>query len=413
MEEFWPQLGNPRMNNTQKTMFKHRLILALLFAGIFISYSQKKGESKVIIVSNCLNIEREFETVSLSKKSLGINSPDKLEQFGLKEMGSNDFLTTQCVDEDGDGLSDVILFQPKIGANSKKKLELVRTSGLAKESQVWCYSRFVPERTDDYAWENNKVAFRTYGPVAQKMTEDKVKGGTLTSGIDAWLKRVEYPIINKWYEKYTSGTGTYHEDTGEGLDNFHVGDSRGIGGVALKIDSIYYFSKNFISWKTITTGPIRTSFILTYADWDTAGNKITEVKHISLDYGSFLSKFEISVSGTKTLSTGIALHNNDGKTAGNLKEGWIDYWQRLDDSEIGTGIVFPKNTAISFEKYVNSNKDLCNLYATLKVKDNKTIYYAGFGWKKQGAFTTKEAWESYLRVFAQKINNPITVKLKH
>ena len=393
-------------------MRRHRLILTILVASTFVSYSQKVERNKIITVSNCLNVEREFETVSLSRESLAINSTDKLEQYGVREIGTTNFLITQCVDEDGDGISDVLLFQPKIRAHSKKKLELVRTTDGPKASENWCYSRFVPERTDDYAWENNKVAFRTYGPVAQKMKEDGVKGGTLTSGIDAWLKRVEYPILNKWYEKYTNGTGTYHKDTGEGLDNFHVGDSRGIGGVALKVDDVYYFSKNFTTWKTITTGPIRTSFILTYADWDAAGNKISEVKHISLDYGSFLSKFEISVSGTKTLSTGITLHENNGKTEGNLKEGWIDYWQPLDDSELGTGIVFPKNTAISFEKYINSNKELCNLYATLKVKNNKVIYYSGFGWKKQGAFTTKEAWEKYLGEFAQKINNPITVKIK-
>jgi hypothetical protein len=359
-----------------------------------------------------LNIEREFETVSLSKKSLDINSSDQLEQFGIREIGSNEFLITQCVDEDGDVLSDVLLFQPYIAANSKKKLELVRTSDAIKESEIRCYSRFVPERTDDYAWENNKVAFRTYGPRAQKMIEDNIKGGTLSSGIDGWLKRVEYPIINKWYEKTAKGKGTYHQDTGEGLDNFHVGNSRGIGGTAVKMDSIYYISKNFTNWKTITTGPIRTSFILTYADWDAAGNKITETKKISLDYGSFLSKFEISVSGTKTLSAGITLHNNEGKTAGNLNEGWTDYWESLDDSELGTGIVFPKNTAISLEKYLNPNKDLCNQYATLKVKNNKVTYYAGFGWKKQEAFTTKEAWENYLRIFAKKINNPLVVTVK-
>lgn len=393
-------------------MRRHRLLLTILVAGTFVSYSQKAERNKIITVSNCLNIEREFETVSLSKESLAINSPDKLDQYGVREIGTTNFLITQCVDEDGDGISDVLLFQPKIRAYSKKKLELVRTSDVPKASENWCYSRFVPERTDDYAWENNKVAFRTYGPVAQKMKEDGVKGGTLTSGIDAWLKKVEYPILNKWYEKYTNGTGTYHKDTGEGLDNFHVGDSRGIGGIALKVDDIYYFSKNFTTWKTITTGPIRTSFILTYADWDAAGNKISEVKHISLDYGSFLSKFEISVSGSKTLSTGITLHENDGKTEGSLKEGWIDYWQPLDDSELGTGIVFPKKTGISFEKYINSNKELCNLYATLNVKNNKVIYYSGFGWKKQGAFTTKEAWEKYLGEFAQKINHPITVKIK-
>jgi hypothetical protein len=131
-----------------------------------------------------------------------------------------------------------------------------------------------------------------------------------------------------------------------------------------------------------------------------------------LDYGSFLSKFEIEISGTKTLSTGITLHNNDGKTESNLNAGWIDYWQPIDDSELGTGIVFPKNTMISSEKYLNSNKDLCNLYATLKVVNNKVTYYTGFCWKKQGEFTTKKAWENYLTNYALKINNPLTLKIK-
>jgi hypothetical protein len=384
-------------------------IIVLMLSSTLLSYAQK---SKIITISNPLKIDREFETVELSKSALGLKTSDILEKYRVKEVGTTSILISQCVDENGDGISDVLLFQPKIKASASKKYELVISNDKLQETISYCYSRFVPERTDDYAWENNKVAFRTYGPVAQKMTEDKVKGGTLTSGIDAWLKRVEYPILNKWYEKYTNGTGTYHKDTGEGLDNFHVGDSRGIGGIALKIDTTYYYSKNFTTWKTITTGPIRTSFVLTYTDWDAAGNKISEVKHISLDYGSFLSKFEIAISGTNSISTGITLHNNDGKTEGNLKEGWIDYWQPIDDSELGTGIVFPKNTAISFEKYVVSKKDLCNLYVNLKVKDNKVIYYTGFGWKKQGEFTTKEAWEKYLGFYATKINNPLVVEIK-
>ena len=61
---------------------------------------------------------------------------------------------------------------------------------------------------------------------------------------------------------------------------------------------------------------------------------------------------------------------------------------------------------------MNSNKDLCNLYATLKVVNNKVIYYTGFGWKKQGEFLTKEAWENYLTNYAIKINNPLLVKIK-
>ena len=407
MAEYWLQLENLQTN---KSMKLSNFFAALLLSTTLLSFSQM---NKTITISNPLNTEREFETVEISKTALGLKSSDKLEKYRVKELGTSTFLISQCVDENGDGINDVLLFQPKIKALATNKYEIVLiVEDIIKDPIVFCYSRFVPERIDDYAWENNKVAFRTYGPVAQKMAEDKVKGGTLTSGIDAWLKRVEYPVINKWYEKYTNGTGTYHKDTGEGLDNFHVGNSRGIGGIAVKIDTTYYYSKNFISWKTITTGPLRTSFTLTYADWDAAGNKITEVKHISLDYGSFLSKFEIEVSGTNTILTGITLHNNDGKTESNLKAGWIDYWQPIDDSELGTGIVFPKNTMISAEKYMNSNKDLCNLYAALKVVNNKVTYYTGFGWKKQGEFTTKEAWENYLSNYATKINNPLVVKIK-
>jgi len=386
---------------------KHILYLAIL-SGSLTAQSQ----NKIITVTNNLKVDREFETVELTKKALGLKDNVKLEEYYIKEVGNNLLPEIQTVDNNGDGIADVLLFQPKIKASSKKDFEIVAGKNSSAEKVVSCYSRFVPERTDDYAWENNKVAFRTYGPVAQKMVEDKIAGGTLTSGIDAWLKRVDYPIINKWYEKATNGTGTYHKDTGEGLDNFHVGDSRGVGGIAVNRDGKYYFSKNFTSWKTITTGPIRTSFILTYADWDAKGNRITESKLISLDYGNQLSKFEILITGTPTISAGLTLHDKKGTIGTNLKKGWLSYWEPIDDSEIGTGLVVPKNALKSFDNHITDEKDLSNLYGNITVKNNKAIYYAGFGWKKGSPFQTKQEWEKYLSEFAEKINNPLTVKVK-
>lgn len=388
-------------------MKKHLLIITIL-AGNFVAFSQ----NKIITVSNNLPIDREFETIELTKKSLGLDANSKLENYAVKDFATNSFLETQTVDQDGDGNADLLLFQPKIKASSKQDFEVFVGTNPSASKIINCYSRFVPERTDDYAWENNKVAFRTYGPVAQKMVEDKIAGGTLTSGIDAWLKRVDYPIINKWYEKATNGTGTYHKDTGEGLDNFHVGDSRGVGGIAVNVDGKYYFSKNFISWKTITTGPIRTSFILTYADWDAKGNKITESKLISLDYGSQLSRFEINITGTKTIAAGLTLHDKKGIIGTNIKEGWLSYWEPIDDSEIGIGLVAPKNTLLSFDNHLTEEKDLSNLYGNISVKNNKAIYYVGFGWKKGSPFQTKQDWEKYLSSFAEKINNPLVVKVK-
>ena len=387
---------------------KKYLFLTVIVASNFVAHSQ----NKIITVINSLNIEREFETVELTKKSLGLPDSAKLEELAIKEKNSGLFLESQAVDSDGDGTMDILLFQPKVNVSSQKDFEIVPTKNTSATKNSICYSRFVPERTDDYAWENNKVAFRTYGPVAQQMVENKIEGGTLTSGIDAWLKRVDYPIINKWYEKATNGTGTYHKDTGEGLDNFHVGNSRGVGGIAVKVDNKYYFPKNFISWKTITTGPIRTSFILTYADWDAKGNKITESKLISLDYGSYLSRFEISITGTKTIVAGLTLHDKKGTIGTNIKEGWLSHWEPIDDSEIGTGLVAPKNTLTSFDNYLTNDKDLSNLYGNLKVKNNKAIYFVGFGWKKGSPFQTKTEWETYLSSFAKKINNPLVVKVE-
>ncbi|PNW25174.1 DUF4861 family protein, partial [Formosa algae] len=307
--------------------------------------------------------------------------------------------------------SDVLLFQPELSAQSEKQFELfVADANLVQDTTAYCYSRFVPERTDDYTWENNRVGFRTYGPVAQKMIEDSIPGGTLSSGIDAWLKKVDYPIINNWYAKNDKDPGYYHIDHGEGLDNFHVGSSRGVGGSAVKVDTSYYISKNFTDYKTITTGPIRTSFVLHYADWDANGKMISEEKHISLDYGSNFSRLEIHVEGTDVISIGLTLHDNLGTITEKVDEGWISYWEsEYFDSELGTAVVAPKGVMTASDYYVTDLTDRSNLYAQLKVNDNKVVYYAGFAWKESQQYPTKASWEAYLSEFSQKINAPLEV----
>ena len=227
---------------------------------LILSSCGVKNDSLQISVENKLDVKRSFETIAIPLNQIPYNVNDSTKTVAVVNTATNDTLVSQLVDEDGDSNLDMLLFQPEIAAKSTNTYTLTPVAKKTVTDSVdpLAYSRFVPERTDDYAWENDKVAFRTYGPVAQQMVEDSVPGGTLTSGIDAWLKRVDYPIINKWYKKTLSGAGTYHEDTGEGLDNFHVGASRGIGGIAVKKDTIFYYSKNFTNWKTLSNGPIRT-----------------------------------------------------------------------------------------------------------------------------------------------------------
>lgn len=388
---------------------KTNYLLLTIFASLCLSSCAQKKLHKTIRITNNLSTERTFETVELTKDFLKVGS---LNQLGIKVASTGELTITQLVDLDGDGNFDQLLFQPTVEANASKEYQIIEIKSEEQPKSIdYCYSRFVPERTDDYTWENNKVAFRMYGPTAQKMFEDNVKGGTLSSGVDAWLKRVDYPIINKWYEKYVNKTGSYHEDTGEGLDNFHVGTSRGVGGIAVKVDTSYYISKNYTEWKTITTGPIRTSFYLNFADWEIPGGSIKQSQIISLDFGNNFSKFELAIEGTDNISAGLTLHEKDGEVTGDTAKGWVSYWQPHEDSELGTAIIADQNYFNSFEKYDTSKTDLSNAFAHLKVADNKVVYYAGFGWKKAGEFTSKAQWETYLNAVSEKINNPLTVEL--
>lgn len=381
-----------------------KLIYLFLTLTFFISCDKKPATISSIEVKNNLDLDREFETVEVDISTFNL---DENSSFVILDSNTKEEITSQVIDTDLDGKNNIIIFQPKIKANSTKKYTLTSTETKKDSVPVYCYSRFVPERTDDYTWENNRVAFRTYGPVAQQMVEDSVPGGTLSSGIDAWLKRVEYPIINKWYKKNALDIGAYHKDSGEGLDNFHVGSSRGVGGTAVKIDTSFYFSKNFTSYKTITTGPVRTSFVLTYPKWDANGKVISETKYISLDYGQNLSRYEIDVKGTETISAGLTLHKKDGRTSSG--KNWINYWEPFDDSELGQGVVAEDAYFIDSEKYLTSKVDQSNFYANLNVVNGKVIYYAGFGWKKSNQFNTQKEWESYLEDFSKKINTPLEV----
>jgi len=383
--------------------------LLYLVIGFFIISCNQEKKNTIISVKNNLDFERTFEIVEIKKSSLNI---DDLSSLGIKDLKSGELQVTQLVDTDGDGVMDELLFQPKIAPNSKIDFEVITITESEKpKSENLCYSRFVPERTDDYAWENDKVAFRVYGPNAQYRFENGLPEPTLSSGVDAWLKRVKYPIINKWYKKYTDKTGSYHEDTGEGLDNFHVGASRGVGGIAVKTNKEYFLSKNYTKYRTITTGPLRTSFYLEYANWDASGKTIKESKIINLDLGNNFSKFSTQIEGSDEISAGLTLHEKDGEVTGNTNKGWVSYWQPHADSEIGTAIIANKNTFKDFEKYDVETKDLSNAYAHLNVTNNTAIYYAGFTWQKSKQFSSKEDWINYLNMFSDCINNPLEVTI--
>jgi len=263
---------------------------------------------------------------------------------------------------------------------------------LEKIEQTATFCRYVPERLDDFAWENDKIAFRVYGPVMRKNSED--------SGIDCWLKRVEYPVINKWYGQMKKKT--YHKDWGEGHDPYHVGYSAGCGGTGIWLAGKREPLDTYIKHEVIKCTPQCSQFKLTYQR-KIGSDVYGEEKTITIKRGQRLfdahSVFTKNGKIASNLPVCIGLTTHDGKatTFSSQPQGWIACWETMAGSELGTAArVAPKR--IDEIKVVRSDqKDKSHIFILMKTESNGTIdYQAGYGWKKAGEITTRAAWECYL-----------------
>lgn len=354
------------------------------------------------------------EIVSLSigqlKAFLGKN---KAEDLRIKDA-QNNYLTIQWIDNDGDGKNDEVLFQAKVDAKKTNSYKIIADSKTAvPESKLTTYSRLVPERVDDYTWENDKIAFRVYGPKGQAEALAGVKGSTLSSGVDIWFKRTEKSVINEWYKGYLTDPMYYHKDTrGEGYDPYHVGDSRGTGGIGIWKDEKLQVSKNFTSSKTIAEGPLRTIFELTYAPW--SDFDVKETKRISLDLGSNFSKFESIFETEKQVpnyTIGITLHKNEGESKLNDKNGYYLHWEKIDDAFVGEGIVVNPEIVEKSVAFKSETPDQSNLLVVTKPQ-KKLTYYAGFTWQKSGQIQTQKDWENILQKQSKIVANPLIITVK-
>ena len=115
---------------------------------------------------NNLSIERQNETVEILIVDLPEHLSANIEKIGVYDPSENTFVITQLIDLDKDGKMDQLIFQPQMAPSSQKTYHLKEETE-RPEVVEYCYSRIVPTRIDDYTWENDRVAFRTYGPAAQ------------------------------------------------------------------------------------------------------------------------------------------------------------------------------------------------------------------------------------------------------
>jgi hypothetical protein len=377
---------------------------------IFACQSSKNMTETFVITPN----GQAYAVVSLDAEKLkNFLQKNDAQMLQVKNVEEGSLLNHQWVKDANGQLVELL-----VGVDFKQQKEVTIEISAGTESselpEIRTFSRFVPERTDDYTWENDKVAFRTYGPEALRRVKAKEAGGTFSSGIDAWHKKVSYPIIDKWYQKELSGVGTYHADTGEGADFYHVGISRGVGGTGFWHQDTLYAAENFIRYQTLSEGPLRTVFELEYAPYIVDGVSIKETKTISLDLGSQLTKYEIQIDSSEPLpylTVGITLHENEGIIFFDDQKGYFGYWEPMQGTSIGTGMVVNPEQIVGHIKHESTHKDQSHILVHVRPNaENKVVFYAGFAWDQAQEIQSESEWKNYLMKFSEKLKNTIVVE---
>ncbi len=324
------------------------------------------------------------------------DAPDAFTAESVKDYGSGAFL-----------LAGSELLRALGGAATTPPADLLAEAErtIAADNTPRAHARLVPERKDDLAWENDKVAFRIYGPALREGPED--------SGIDAWCKKVDYPVIDKWYRLDLAGKQSYHEDHGEGLDAFKVGDSRGCGGIGLWVEGklvtpdVYQHAS--VHWTGRDVAEIRATYQypLTHD-----GRPVYEHRVIRLRLGERLC--DISARFTSSpgrwpraatsfpyeVAIGLATQAPDARIILQPEHGVAAIDDEIAGSAFFSGIVIDPARVSRMEQAPHDGEPAGLTHALVFTSVDETAsirYRAGFAWAADGGITNAQAWLDDLR----------------
>jgi len=382
------------------------------------------AERMLVSVTHDLAIARPSETVVVPWSQVNAALPGAmLQRIAVKDSAGHVLpyqvtnVAPQAKDPKGVGIAyGELIFQHDFAAGEKSATFTVeKIDTVAPVFPIKTFGRYVPERLDDFGWENDKIGHRTYGPaLAAPAVPGVTKEVLVTSGLDVWCKRVNYLIVDRWYNK---GHDHYHKDEGEGMDMYQVGPSRGCGGTGVWDGKTLYVGRNYKSWKVITNGPVRTVFELTYDAWDAAGTQVSEVKRFTVDAGHNLdqieSTFTVAAGGPKEITVAIGLNktpadkNQDASVAltSSAATGTLTQWvTQKTNGELGTALIMPTGAFVGF------TADSLNELILAKVTTGQPLrYYAGAGWSKAGEFKSQADWNTYVAACATRAASPIKI----
>ena len=426
------------------------IIMLLALAGSNYSYAQQA----TVVVNNPTDAQRqELEEVNISdvKAKLAGIAPKKGEAYIVKNKRGQQIGSQ--ITHDGKLLIDASI-RPHGSATYYISI------GKPYPQKVWTTGALYKMRKDDIAWENDRCAYRVYGPALQRT-------GERSFGTDIWAKNTPDTVV---YERYVmdkqgnvdgdkvdekvkseerkmknlSGaaleaqkakikalkaesyeidvTTSFHLDHGNGLDPYRVGATLGLGAPSLMIGNQQFLPYCYKTYKILDNGPLRFTVELTYNP-STIGDMQNVVEHriISLDKGSNFNKMTVWYEGLThptDFATGFPIHEEDTETKTFAKD-YVSYADPTDNIEVNNsqvfvGVLFPNGIDNTYYQLFDKKHDGATGHALglkrgLKNAE-KYSYYFGAAWSKYDVRSYTE-WQIRIKEFLEALKTPLQVKL--
>ena len=435
---------------TKNNMMKSVMML-LAIAGSNYSYAQQA----TVVVSNATAAQRmELVEVSMAdvKAKLSNATPGKGQAYVVKNTRGQQIGSQ--ITHDGKLLIDASV-RPHSEATFYISIEK------PYPQKVWTTGALYKMRKDDLAWENDRCAYRVYGPALQR-------SGERSFGTDVWVKNTPDTVV---YERYVmdkqgnvdgdkvdekvkseerrmknlSGaaleaqkakikalkaesyeidvTTSFHLDHGNGLDPYRVGATLGLGAPSLMIGNQQFLPYCYKDYKILDNGPLRFTVELTYNP-STVGDQKNVVEHriISLDKGSNFNKMTVWYDGLThptDFATGFPIHEEDTETKTFAKD-YVSYADPTDNiegnqSQVYVGVLFPYGIDNTYYQLFDKKHDGATGHA-LGIKTGlkngeKFSYYFGAAWSKYDVRSYTE-WQIRIKDYLEALKTPLKVEIK-
>ena len=396
------------------------LMMLLALAGSNYCHAQQA----TIVVSNPTSASR-TELISLCmsevKAKLGNATPKKGEAYIVKNKRGQQIGSQ--ITHDGYLLIDTSV-RPHGSATYYVSI------GKPYQQKVYATGALYKIRKDDIAWENDRCAYRVYGPALQRT-------GERSFGTDVWVKNTPDTVVYERYVKDMNGNikgdkidakvrdilTSFHLDHGNGLDPYRVGATLGLGAPSLMVGKNQVLPYCYKDYRILDNGPLRFTVELTYNP-STVGDMKNVVEHriISLDKGSNFNKMTVWYDGLTTptdFATGFPIHEEDTETKTFAKD-YVSYADPTDNVEVNNsqvyvGVLFPEGIDHTYYQLFDKKHDGATGHALglkrgLKNQE-KYSYYFGAAWSKYDVRSYAE-WQIRIKDYLDALKNPLQVEIK-